>query len=127
MGVEDFAPSGTDIKETGFGYTMSILGGKYKMIIMYWLASYRVLRFNELKRCIGKVSFKMLSQTLKEMEADKLIIRNAYPQVPPKVEYSLTNKGASLIPILDAMCKWGLENGLLDKPEMPQPEPLKTP
>lgn len=110
MGVEEFAPTGIDIKDTGFGYTMRILGGKYKMIIMYWLAEYEVLRFNELKRRVGTISFKMLSQTLKEMEADQLIIRKEYPQIPPKVEYSLTERGESLIPILDDLCEWGKRN-----------------
>lgn len=97
----------TKLEDVGFGYTMSILGGKYKMIILYWLGEYNVLRHNALHRLIGKISFKMLSSTLKELESDGLIIRTAYPQMPPKVEYGLTDKGKSLIPILFAMCEWG--------------------
>jgi len=97
----------TKLEDVGFGYTMSIIGGKYKMIIMYWLGEYGVLRHNALHRLIGKISFKMLSSTLKELESDGLIIRTAYSQMPPKVEYSLSDKGKSLIPILFEMCDWG--------------------
>lgn len=111
MAIEDCSPTGVDIKDTGFGYTLSIIGGKYKMIIMYWLAEYKeVMRFNELKRAIGTISFKTLSTTLKELEADRLIIRKEHPQIPPKVEYSLSDRGKSLIPVLNMMCEWGTEN-----------------
>lgn len=68
--------------------------------------------FNELKRCIGTISFKTLSNTLKELEKDNLIIRKEYPQIPPKVEYSLSNKGKSLMPVLDKMCRWGNQHKL---------------
>lgn len=101
---------GVNLKDTGFGYTLSMLGGKYKMIIMYWLLEHNVIRYNELKRCIGTISFKTLSNTLKELEHDDLIIRKEYPQIPPKVEYSLSERGKSLIPILDMMCDWGINN-----------------
>ena len=77
------------------------------MIIMYWLAENKVLRHNELKRCIGTISFKTLSIMLKELEADGLIIREEFPQVPTKVEYSLSERGLSLIPMLNMMCDWG--------------------
>lgn len=102
--------TGVQLKDTGFGYTLSIIGGKYKMIIMYWLAEHEVLRFNELKRCIGNISFKTLSSTLKQLEADNIIIRTEYPQIPPKVEYRLSDRGQSLIPVLDTMCEWGQGN-----------------
>lgn len=71
-----------------------------------------VVRFNEMKKYIGSISYKTLSLTLKELEADKLINRREYPQIPPKVEYSLTERGKSLIPILDMMCDWGEHNRL---------------
>lgn len=78
MAIENCSPTGVDIKNTGFGYTLSIIGGIYKMIIMYWLSEDKpVMRFNELKRCIGTIAYKTLSNTLKEMEADKLIIRQS--------------------------------------------------
>ena len=98
---------GTKIEERGFGYTMKLLSGKYKMIILYWLEEFQVLRYSERKRTLGNITHKMLSDTLKELEADHLILRKEYPQVPPKVEYSLSPKGKTLIPILDAMCEWG--------------------
>ena len=90
------------------GYKLSLINEKYKMNLMYWLAQYKpVMRFNELKRCLGTIPFKTLSNTLKELKANQLIIRNEYPQIPPKVEYSLSERGKSLIPILDLMYKWG--------------------
>jgi Predicted transcriptional regulators len=97
--------------DTGFGYTLSLLNGKYKMVILYILAVYQpVVRFNEMKRYLGVISFKTLSATLKELEADGLVTRKEYPQIPPKVEYSLAPRGKSLIPILDEMCEWGMKN-----------------
>ena len=63
-----------------------------------------------MKKYIGKISYKTLSSTLKELEADQLVNRKEYPQIPPKVEYSLTERGKSLIPILDRMCEWGDNN-----------------
>lgn len=96
------------LEDTDFGYTLSLINGKYKMIVMYWLNEYKaVMRFNELKRCIETISFKTLSRTLKELEQDQLIKRKEYPQIPPKVEYSLSDRGKSLIPILNMMCEWG--------------------
>lgn len=95
------------LEETGFYYTMSLIQGKYKMLILYVLAWFGVVRFNEMKKRIGGISYKTLSATLKELEADDLVHREEYPQIPPKVEYSLTEKGKSLIPILDQMCTWG--------------------
>ncbi|MCI8525916.1 MAG: winged helix-turn-helix transcriptional regulator, partial [Oscillospiraceae bacterium] len=69
-----------------------------------------VVRFNEMKKYIGEISYKTLSSTLKELEADKLVHSEEYPQIPPKVEYSLTERGKSLMPILDGMCEWGEHN-----------------
>ncbi|MFW7186066.1 winged helix-turn-helix transcriptional regulator [Lysinibacillus sp. BNK-21] len=103
-------PTGVELKSTDFGYTLSLIDGKYKMIILYWLSENKVIRFNELKRCIGIISFKTLSVMLKELEEDGLIIRNEFPQIPPKVEYSLSERGCSLIPLLDMMCEWGEKN-----------------
>ena len=98
------------IEDTGFAYTMSLISGKYKMIILYLLSELEVIRYNELKRIIGKISYKTLSLSLKELEKDNLIVRKEYPQIPPKVEYSLSKTGKSLIPILDAICIWGEKN-----------------
>nr|WP_325213506.1 helix-turn-helix domain-containing protein [uncultured Oscillibacter sp.] len=99
-------------KSTGFSYTLSLISGKYKMTILYVLAEFGIVRFNEMKKYIGEISYKTLSSTLKELEADKLVHREEYPQIPPKVEYSLTERGQSLIPILNAICDWGKSNEL---------------
>ena len=95
------------LETTGFSYTLSLINGKYKMTILYTLMEFEVVRFNEMKKYIKEISYKTLSSTLKELEADQLINRKEYPQIPPKVEYSLTERGKSLIPILDGMCEWG--------------------
>ena len=103
--------SGAELADTDFGYTLSLVSGKYKLIIMYWLTlGQPVMRFNELHRALGAVSFRTLSRTLKEMEADGLLLRTEYPQIPPKVEYSLTDKGRSLMPLISLLCDWGREN-----------------
>lgn len=101
---------GAKLSETGFGYTLSLINGKYKMTILYALTEYGVVRFNELYRYIGSISYKTLSASLKELEADGLIVRKEFPQIPPKVEYSLSERGKSLMPLLDGMCEWGDKN-----------------
>ena len=93
------------LSTTGFSYTLSLINGKYKMTILYTVMEFGVVRFNEMKKYIGGISYKTLSSTLKELEADQLVHREEYPQIPPKVEYSLTKRGKSLIPILDGMCE----------------------
>ena len=107
MNEETCAPGGVALGDTGFGYTLSLIGGKYKMLILYALAENKVLRHNELKRHLDGIAFKTLSVVLKELEADALIIRKEYPQVPPKVEYSLTEFGTTLMPVIDVMHAWG--------------------
>lgn len=99
-----------DFEETGFSYTMSLIEGKYKMTILYCLEEYSVVRFNELQRYLKIISDKTLSQKLKELQADELISKVVYPQIPPKVEYSLTERGKSLMGVLDQMCMWGENN-----------------
>lgn len=93
--------------ETGFEYTLSLINGKYKLTVLYALSLFKVIRYNEMKRLAGAASHKTLSAALKELVHDDLIIRKEYPQIPPKVEYSLSKKGESLIPILNEMCIWG--------------------
>jgi len=102
--------SAENLNDTGFSYTLSLINGKYKMTILYTLMEFGVVRFNEIKKYIGRISYKTLSTTLKELEADHLVHREEYPQIPPKVEYSLTERGKSLIPLLDEMCEWGDKN-----------------
>lgn len=91
-------------------YTLSIMGGKWKPIILWQLAIEGVRRYGEIKRGVAGITHKMLSQQLKELESDGLIHRKEYHQIPPKVEYSLTDKGTSLIPVLRTMCDWGREH-----------------
>ena len=86
--------------------TLDLMGGKWKMLIL-WLLRDRIFRFSELKRKIPKITQKMLTQQLRELESDGIINRKVYAQVPPKVEYSLTDLGKSFLPILKAMHKWG--------------------
>lgn len=93
-----------------FAYAMSLIGGKWKMHILFWLWHKEVLRYSELKRNLENVTHKMLSNQLKELERDGLLIRKEYPQVPPKVEYSLSDRGKSLMPILSEICHWGHEH-----------------
>ena len=100
------------LNETGFSYTLSLINGKYKMTILYTLMEFSVVRFNEMKKYIGEISYKTLSSTLKELEADQLVTRQENTPIPPKVEYSLPERGKSLIPILDGMCEWGDQNRL---------------
>ena len=99
--------SDENFENTGMNYTLSLISGKYKIRILYALMEFKIVRFNEMKRYLGGISYKSLSQTLKELERDNLINRKEYPQIPPKVEYSLTDRGKSLIPILDSLCDWG--------------------
>ena len=105
--MDDCCISQECLQTTGFSYTLSLINGKYKMTILYTLMKFGTVRFNEMKRYIGDISYKTLSSTLKELEADQLIHREEYPQIPPKVEYSLTERGKSLMPILDQLCTWG--------------------
>ena len=86
--------------------TLDLIGGKYKALIL-WHLSGGTLRFSELRSRISRATPKMLTQQLRELEADDLIHREVYPVIPPKVEYSLTDTGKSLLPILVAMRDWG--------------------
>ena len=95
-------------ENTGLAYTLKLIKGKYKMRVLYTLMEFGVVRFGEMKRYLGDdVSFFMLNRTLKELEADNLVKRKEYDQLPLKVEYSLTERGQSLIPLLDGLCAWG--------------------
>lgn len=89
------------------GTTLGLIGGKYKVVIIWYLSENGVLRYNELQKLLLGVTPKMLISQLRELEEDKLIKRKVYPVVPPKVEYSLTELGKSLIPILQEMKTWG--------------------
>lgn len=86
--------------------TIELIGGKYKSVILWHLTD-GIKRFGELKKLLPRATEKMLAQQLRDLERDGLIIRTVYPVVPPKVEYSLSDLGKTIIPVLDAMCSWG--------------------
>ena len=89
--------------------TIAVLGGKYKAIILWHLNVSGVMRYNEIQKAIPQATAKMLSQQLKELENDGIVKRKLYPVVPPRTEYSLTEQGKTLIPIVNAMSAWGHE------------------
>ncbi len=87
--------------------TINMIGGKYKSLILWKLMTETTLRFSQLQKEIPTATPKMLTQQLRELEANGLIHRHVYPVVPPKVEYSLTNFGKSIKPVLESMYIWG--------------------
>ena len=90
--------------------TLDVIGGKWKPLVIYELRE-GTLRFSQIvEKVQPRITPRMLTKELRELEASGLVIRKVYAQVPPKVEYSLTEKGASLIPILDDLCDWGSEH-----------------
>ena len=97
-----------NFEDTGFAYTLSLISGKHKMVILYCLMEFETVRFNELKRYLKTISDKTLSTNLKELEADKLIVRTE------KGEYALSDRGKSLMTVLDQLCVWGEENRLTE-------------
>ncbi len=89
--------------------TLNYIGGKYKALILWHLSGGK-LRFTELHRQVGEATPKVLTQQLRELESQELIHREVYPDVPPKVEYSLTDTGRSLLPVIKAMRDWGVSH-----------------
>jgi DNA-binding HxlR family transcriptional regulator len=92
--------------ETG----LELIGGRWKARILWKLYDHGTMRFGELRRGLPGITEKMLAQQLKELEHDQLIVRTQYPEMPPRVEYSLSDFGRSLAPVLDALKTWGVEN-----------------
>ena len=97
-----------DLPDCPIELTARLVGDKWKLLILRELMS-ETKRFGELKKGLGTISQKVLTSQLRDMEANGLIIRTVYAEVPPRVEYSLTGIGQSLKPVLDAMLNWGLE------------------
>ena len=87
-------------------YGLEIFGGKWKSRIICVLAAKEVLRYSELRREMGNITDAVLSVTLKELIADDIVIRRSYDEIPPRVEYTLTDKGSSVVPILQTICQW---------------------
>lgn len=90
-----------------FELTLQVMGGKWKPVILYHLATDGVMRFSELRRSIGAVTERMLARQLRELETDGIVHREVYREVPPRVEYSLTDLGQGLVPILRELRDWG--------------------
>lgn len=88
---------------------VQLIGSKWRLLIMRDLLMNESMRFGQLQRSVGKVSQKVLTSNLRDMEESGLVVRRVYPEVPPRVEYSLTETGKSLKPIIDAMWDWGTE------------------
>jgi DNA-binding HxlR family transcriptional regulator len=95
--------------QCGVALTLEVIGGKWKGIIL-WHLLHKTLRFSQLQRRISKITQKMLTQQLRELERDGMVYRQIFAEVPPRVEYSLTPKGESLRELLSFMCEWGQEN-----------------
>lgn len=112
VGAGNTYPCGTCPIET----TLRVIGGKWKPLILWFLYESGTMRFSELRRAVPQATEKMLTQHLRELEADRLVHREVYAQVPPKVEYSLTQHGRSLGPVLIAMYGWGSEYNSAAKP-----------
>ena len=101
--LEDVTP---DMAARGIEAAFQMLEGRWKMVIIFQLFGRGILRFSELEKAIPAVSQKMLIQQLRELERDGIVSRTVYPQVPPKVEYGLTEWGKAMCPALDALLEW---------------------
>lgn len=88
----------------------SVISGKWKILIIWYISFYKMQRFNELQRRLDGITHATLANQLKELESDGLISRKAYPEVPPRVEYTLTRLGESFVPLLKQMQTWSEEN-----------------
>jgi DNA-binding HxlR family transcriptional regulator len=106
--------------------TLAVIGGRWKVLLLYHLFP-GVMRFSELRRALPGITQKMLTQQLREMERDGIVHRTVYAQVPPKVEYTLTPRGQSLRPVVQAMCRWGLRQGEAEAPGTACPGKRGTP
>ncbi|WP_281323150.1 winged helix-turn-helix transcriptional regulator [Flavobacterium aestivum] len=95
--------------------TVDIIGGKWKPVIIWLLLKEKTLRFGEITKLIPGIALKVLSRSLKELESDGILIRKAYPEVPPRVEYSLSAKGESLKQIIDLLSIWSIENVVVEQ------------
>lgn len=87
--------------------TLSVISGKWKIVIIWHLGKEGTIRYNEFQRLLPKITPKMLSSQLKELMEDGIVVRKVHPEVPPRVEYSLTEVGKTLLPIVESMYDWG--------------------
>ena len=91
-------------------FTMNKIAGKWKLVILWHIYDKEIIRYGELKKCLNGITHKMLSNQLKSLAEDCLIHKEIYPQIPPKVEYSLTEHGKTLVPMMNMMFEWGGKN-----------------
>ncbi len=118
---EDLTPTSAAY---GVENILRILEGRWKLVILFHLFGGKVLRFSDLERAIPAISQKMLIQQLRQMEADDIVSRIVHHQVPPKVEYRLTDWGQALCPALDALLKWAVSRNQFEKSPAPVPPGL---
>lgn len=116
--LEDVTP---EMAASGVEDAFRILEGRWKMVIVFQLFANGIMRFSELEKAIPSVSQKMLIQQLRELERDGVVRRTVYPQVPPKVEYGLTEWGKAMCPALDALLEWAALRPRLAECDRPQP------
>ena len=108
VGAVDTPPAVADADEQcPVEAAMAIVGGKWKVAILFHLQERGTLRFAQLQRSIEGVTAKVLAQQLRELERDEMLVRRVYPEVPPRVEYSLSERGRSFTPVLAVICRWG--------------------
>ncbi len=108
--MDDKNPRGNPEMLCPIKYMLGIFGGKWKLPIICLLEYNEPMRYSQIKKRLGNITGVMLSQTLKELERDSVISRRQYNEVPPRVEYSLTENGKTVIPALEAIGKWSIEN-----------------
>lgn len=99
-------------------YSIDIIGQKWKIPIIWYLSEQQIARYNEIKRGVTGITNMMLTKSLQELEARKLVNRVQYNTIPPKVEYSLTKRGKSLVPVLEKLSEWGEEQIILDSNDL---------
>ena len=124
--MENDMPRPTPLSAAPNGYrcpfeiTLDIIGGKWKLLVIYFLSQHDILRFGELRRSLPEISERMLVRQLRELENDAIVNRKVYGTVPPRVDYSLTELGRSLVPIMHELKAWGVmyeKQGHAGKPE----------
>ncbi|NOX28630.1 MAG: helix-turn-helix transcriptional regulator [Actinobacteria bacterium] len=132
MGTSSTTPTGDDIdidqeKVCPLAPAMDVIAGKWKAEIAWNLCDGTARRFNELRRLIGKVTPKMLAQQLREMERDGIITRTQFNEIPPRVEYQITDLGQTLGPLFSALAEWGyVHNSALDTARVSYDKSMRT-
>ncbi len=111
----------SNIKDTGFGYALKLIGGNFRLPVLFTLLEFGQVRFNDLKRYIVDISSRSLTVTLKEMEEDGLVVRREISHFPLCVEYSLTDFAKTLCPAIDSLTEWG-ERNMSEEKEMDRGE-----